>query len=194
MGESCNLDSPLCLSPHLQIFRRLGCAGGWINCIYGCALTQRVQGCNSRNNNQVFFFSKSSISCAYKAKLTIIVLLLSLCWKIPDSELAAFPHYPVPAQQRLAQWGCGTPTKPRLQKRAPNLKCSCKPRRENKYEITSKTLWVALLSRLLKSSPQLIPFRGLCSTHLPSCRSQPGAHGDMMLSSTELLFTTIAAQ
>lgn len=47
--------TPICFSPH-KIFSLLSCAGGWINCIYGCALTQRVQGCSSRNNNQVFFF------------------------------------------------------------------------------------------------------------------------------------------
>lgn len=43
-------------------------------------------------------------------------------------------------------------------------RAAVKPRRENTYEITSKTIWAELLSSLLKSSPQLIPFRGLCSS------------------------------
>lgn len=39
---------------------------------------------------------------------------------------------------------------------------------QERHEITSRTIWAVLLLCLLKSSPQLIPFRGLCPAALPS--------------------------
>lgn len=110
------------------------------------------EGAAAETITQVLLFFKSNINCAYKAKISSPFPSVFILKFQTENSLPCLAT-PVPHSGSLTV-GLQVSSKDNSSNKIPASKGSCKPSREKRHEITSRTTCAVLLLRHLKSSTQ----------------------------------------